>query len=74
MTSGHPVHIVTATGAADVATNAVDAATISGDGQGATGPSQTITWDTSTITPGTYYYQCGSHDAMNGEIVVVTAI
>ena len=73
VTSGHPVHIVTAPGASDVVANAVTDGTIGGDGQGATGSSGFITWDTRGVTPGTYYYQCANHDPMYGEIIVKVA-
>ena len=37
-------------------------------GQGATNGN--VIWDTTGVTPGTYYYQCGIHSNMNGQIVV----
>ena len=33
----------------------------------------TVTWDTTGLTAGTYYYQCMSHPAMNGIIVLSAA-
>jgi plastocyanin len=63
-TGGHPLYIKTAasTGTGDQVTEG----TVTG--QGAT--SGSVVWDTTGVTPGTYYYQCSSHAAMNGEIVV----
>lgn len=39
-------------------------------GQGMTAPYSTLFWDTAGVTPGTYYYECGTHSAMRGEIIV----
>jgi len=59
--SSHPIYFKTSqgTGTGNLVTGAT--------GQGASGGS-TISW-TPTV-PGTYYYQCSNHSAMNGTIVV----
>ena len=59
----HPLFIKTAAGIGNgsLVTTGVT-------GQGAM--SGSITWDTTGVTPGTYYYQCASHNAMGGQIIV----
>jgi len=61
--SGHPLYIRVSPGGANVSESGIS-------GQGS---------DTSVVgwagiqTPGTYYYQCGNHSAMLGQIVVLAA-
>jgi len=59
--SSHPIYFKTSqgTGTGNLVTGAT--------GQGASGGS-TISW--TPTAPGTYYYQCSNHSAMNGTIVV----
>ena len=61
----HPLYFKTAatTGTTDQVTGAT--------GQGAT--NGTVSWTPGEGTAGTYYYQCGSHAAMSGTIVVESA-
>jgi len=65
--SGHPFYIKTAasTGTGDQVTTG----TITGT-QGTT--SGTLSWDTTGVSAGTYYYQCGNHASMGGEIQIIT--
>ena len=73
-TTGHPFYIKTtnSTGTGDQITT--------GDfyGQGSEGGAyqMNVGWDTAlgpTVSPGTYYYQCGNHAGMGGQIVVHAA-
>jgi plastocyanin len=57
--SGHPFYIRVSNGGANVSTPAAS-------GQG--NDSGTVGWIPNTV--GTYYYQCGNHSAMIGQIVV----
>ena len=66
---GHPIYIKTAatTGTGDL----VSTGTTYGQGGDGTAPySAYIGWDTTGVTPGTYYYQCGNHASMGGQIIV----
>ena len=65
--SGHPFYIKTAatTGSGDQVTTG----TITGT-QGST--SGTLTWNTTGVSAGTYYYQCGNHADMGGEIQIIS--
>ena len=66
-TSGHPFYIKTAasTGSGDQVTTG----TITGT-QGTT--SGTLSWNTAGVSAGTYYYQCGNHSSMGGEIQIIS--
>ena len=69
--TGHPIYFKTAatTGTGDLITTGVY-------GQGADGatPYQASAGiDTAGWTPGTYYYQCGNHAGMGGQIIVHAA-
>ena len=73
-TTGHPFYIKTtnSTGTGDQITT--------GDfyGQGSEGGAyqMNVGWDTAlgpTVSPGTYYYQCGNHAGMGGQIIVHAA-
>ena len=73
-TTGHPFYIKTtnSTGTADLVT------TGTAYGQGSEGGAYQMSagWDTSTgttVVPGTYYYQCGAHGGMGGQIIVHAA-
>lgn len=63
-TAGHPFWIktISSTGIG----NAVTTGTISNNGI-STG---TIIWNTAGVAPGTYYYNCQTHAAMSGNIIV----
>ena len=65
--SGHPFYIKTAasTGTGDQVTTG----TITGT-QGTT--SGTLSWNTTGVSAGTYYYQCGNHASMGGEIQIIS--
>jgi len=66
-TSGHPFYIKTAasTGTGDQVTTG----TITGT-QGTT--NGTLSWNTTGVSAGTYYYQCGNHASMGGEIQIIS--
>ena len=68
--TGHPFYIVTQL---DSETGGYDAAyeVASVTGQGETNGN--IVFDTSLATSGTYYYVCGNHAAMQGQIIVSNA-
>jgi len=73
-TTGHPFYIKTtnSTGTGDQVTTGTTY------GQGSEGPAYTLSvgWDTgvgTTVSPGTYYYQCGNHALMGGQIIVHAA-
>jgi len=68
--TGHPLYIVTQI---DAETGGYDAAfeVASVTGQGATNGD--VVFDTSLATAGTYYYVCGNHSAMQGQIIVANA-
>ena len=68
--SGHPFYIVTQL---DTETGGYDAAyeVASVTGQGETNGN--VVFDTSLATSGTYYYVCGNHAAMQGQIIVSNA-
>ena len=76
--TGHPIYIKTApsTGTADQVTTGT---TYGQGGDGIGEFSVQCGWDTSTTQggtatpPGTYYYQCGNHASMGGEIIVHAA-
>ena len=61
----HPFWIKTTatTGTGD----AVTTGTITGNGASL---GNTVVWDTTGVTPGTYYYVCSSHSAMQGQIMI----
>lgn len=61
--SGHPLYIRVSPGGANVSESG-----ISGQGSDTT----PVGW-AGIQTPGTYYYQCGNHSAMLGQIVVLAA-
>ncbi len=67
--NGHPLYIKTAPtlGNGDLVTTGT--ATNQG-GDGGTLFGLNVTWDTTGVAPGTYYYQCGNHANMSGEIQV----
>ena len=65
--SAHPLYFKSAQGTGTG--NQVDNPTATG--QGASGGG-TVSWTPGR--PGTYYYQCSSHSAMNGEIVVTAEV
>jgi alpha-tubulin suppressor-like RCC1 family protein/plastocyanin len=59
VSGSHPLYIRVSDGGASVSEG-----TLTGEG------TATTTWDTFGVTPGTYYYQCGVHAAMIGQIIV----
>jgi len=59
VSGAHPLYIRVSDGGASVSQG-----TLTGEG------TATTTWDTFGVTPGTYYYQCGNHAAMIGQIIV----
>jgi len=62
---GHPLHITNTAGAYDVANLVTSGVT----GDGATGGT-TLTWVTTGLPAGTYYYVCGFHASMIGQIII----
>lgn len=74
-TTGHPFYFKTtnSTGTGDQVTTG----TVYGQGgTGVANYSFSAGWDTSTgttVVPGTYYYQCGNHAGMGGQIIVHAA-
>jgi len=66
-TASHPFFIKTtaATNGTNVG-NGTTTGTITNNGA-STG---TITWNTAGVTPATYYYQCGNHGNMYGQIII----
>ena len=63
----HPLFIVTALGSEGGYDSTKQLAGVTN--QGAT--SGTVTVDLSEVSPGTYYYICGTHKSMQGEIVIL---
>ena len=61
--SNHPFYI-------RVSSNGLNVTTPTASGQGSTG-NATVSWTPNTV--GTYYYQCGVHSGMIGQIVVQSA-
>ena len=73
--NGHPLYIKTS--ATTGTGNLVSTGQTYGQGGDGLGPyNAMVGWDTSqgsTVTPGTYYYQCGNHAGMGGQIIVHAA-
>ena len=73
--NGHPLYIKTS--ATTGTGNLVSTGQTYGQGGDGLGPYNTMVgWDTSqgsTVIPGTYYYQCGNHAGMGGQIIVHAA-
>ena len=73
--NGHPLYIKTS--ATTGTGNLVSTGQTYGQGGDGLGPYNTMVgWDTSqgsTVIPGTYYYQCGNHAGMGGQINVVAS-